>query len=199
MPAQNSSSNTPKPLTIFLVRHGQAKDPQTDIAADPDLTRLGRRQASRIARRLSREHFDHIYVSDLSRAYRTGERILKFHPGVPVTVTKAIREIAQDHSMFSTPAREKEEELIRQERQRIEAFAEGLLDEHDFGRQILIVAHGNLIRTLIPLIAGYDPRNFIMIELENTSVTILDRYPSNHAILRLANCAKHLQSREITR
>lgn len=195
---QPASPSTPRPLSIFFVRHGQAEDPQTDIAYDPDLTRLGRKQASRVARRLSREHFDHIYLSDLSRAYRTGERILKFHPDTPVTVTRTLREIAHDHFLPGSPNTESNEQAIRNERERIEAFSAHLLKTHEFGSRILVVAHGNLIRVLMPVLAGYDPQASVMIELENTSVTILEMWPSKRSILRLANCVSHLRKTDIT-
>jgi broad specificity phosphatase PhoE len=197
-PSQQHPPGARRPLTIFFVRHGQAEDPQTDVAYDPDLTRLGRKQAARVARRLSNEHFDHIYLSDLSRAYRTGERILKFHPDVPVTVTRTLREIAHDHFIPDSHNKSGSEPAILKERNRIDEFADHLCRSHEFGSRILVVAHGNLIRVLLPVLAGYNPQASVMIELENTSVTILETWPSKRSILRLANCVSHLRRSEIS-
>ena len=64
------------PLTMVFVRHGEADAHNVDQNLGAPLTRLGRRQAARVGKRLADEKFDHIYTSNLSRAYDTAAAIL---------------------------------------------------------------------------------------------------------------------------
>lgn len=187
------------PLTIVLVRHGEPQRPESDIAHDPDLTPRGRHQAARVARRLAGGHFRHIYISDLTRAYRTGEAILKYHKDVPVTVTPMIREVSHHHYTSAvTGADAGEYATIHRERANIKAFADLILSQHRPGQTIGVVGHGNFIRSLIPVLAGIPPESAIMLELYNASVTIMDRWQSGRAVLRLANCVRHLHEKDVT-
>ena len=64
-------------MELFLCRHAQPQWIKDDLCIDnPPLTELGRRQASLLGERLSRERFDHVYVSPLLRTRQTAEPIL---------------------------------------------------------------------------------------------------------------------------
>jgi 2,3-bisphosphoglycerate-dependent phosphoglycerate mutase len=64
-------------MELFLCRHAQPQWVKDDLCVDnPPLTELGRRQASLLGARLSRERFDHIFVSPLLRTRQTAEPIL---------------------------------------------------------------------------------------------------------------------------
>jgi 2,3-bisphosphoglycerate-dependent phosphoglycerate mutase len=59
---------------------------------DTDINDIGRKQAESLGRRLSKDKFDHIYSSDLSRALHTAEFITSHHTNTPFTVDKKLRE-----------------------------------------------------------------------------------------------------------
>ncbi len=83
-----------KPLTIFLVRHGQSESNLHkffDGWYDSPLTDLGIKQASLLKKRLSKERIDAVFSSDLQRARRTVELL---EMSVPVFYSSALREIS---------------------------------------------------------------------------------------------------------
>ena len=64
-------------MELVLCRHAQPQWVKDDLCIDnPPLTELGHRQALLLGARLSRERFDHIYVSPLLRTRQTAEPIL---------------------------------------------------------------------------------------------------------------------------
>lgn len=63
-----------EPTFITFVRHGQSlsnKALRWEGNGDSPLSELGQQQAALLAKRLAREHFTHVVVSDLSRAVET--------------------------------------------------------------------------------------------------------------------------------
>jgi broad specificity phosphatase PhoE len=85
---------------MFLLRHGQSHFnlhfSQTRIdpgIEDPELTPLGREQASAAARQLAGAALTRIIVSPYTRALQTAEPIWALHP-VPVVVMHEVRERA---------------------------------------------------------------------------------------------------------
>lgn len=198
--AQHRADKSESPrLTIVLVRHAQPRPADTDIAQDPDLTTRGRHQAIRVGHRLANWRFRHIYISDLTRAFRTGEAIRKHHPNTPFTVTPLIREVSHHHFTNAvTGAGAEEMATIHREKANIQAFADLLLSQHRPGQTVCAVGHGNFIRSFIPVFAGIPPESAIMLELYNASVTVMDRWQNGRAVLRLANCVKHLKDKDVT-
>ena len=186
------------PLTVVFVRHAEPVEPSEANDYDPDLTRRGRRQARRLARRLASLRFDHIYMSDLVRAYRTGEALLERHTATPVTITKSLREISSLHFIHGMPEDRHDAAAVERERRNLGHFIAHLRRYHGEGEAVLVVAHGNLIRTLIPLLAGQDPKGSVLIEVNNASVSVLDIWTDGPSILRLVNCVRHLPEKQIT-
>lgn len=187
------------PLTVVLVRHAQANLQNISMELGPLLSPLGQRQAARVAKRLSKEKFDHIYTSDMPRAYFTAQPILKFHKNTLFTVTPNIREIMHYHF---TPGPIPQDPVIRKhvmiEQERVEKFAMRLRHTHKPGEKILVICHGNFIRTLVPMLAGRSAKKSVLIDINNTAVTILEVWPSGEAVLRLANCVNHLLPGQVT-
>jgi broad specificity phosphatase PhoE len=198
--AQHGADQSEAPrLTVVLVRHAQPRATETDMAQDPDLTTRGRHQATRVAHRLANWRFKHIYISDLTRAFRTGEAIRKHHARTPFTVTPLIREVSHHHFTNAVTGADAEEmATIHREKANIQAFADLLLNQHRPGQTVCVVGHGNFIRSFIPVFAGIPPESAIMLELYNASVTVMDRWGNGHAVLRLANCVKHLKEKDVT-
>lgn len=188
----------PDVVVIYLVRHGEAEDHGNGEPADPPLTRRGRRQAARLGRRLSRVRFNHVYLSELSRAHETGEIILKRHPRTPVTVSGDLREVGSHHYQGALEAAAGVAALPDPERTALEAFVAHVRAVHLPGDCILVVAHGNLIRALVPLFAGQEPSRGLILDVSNTGLTVLECWPKGRVVLRRANCTRHLAERDIT-
>lgn len=185
-------------LKILLVRHGQAGGEERGGEIGPPLTQLGEDQAARVAKRLAKEQFTHIYSSDLSRAYHTALAIGQFHQHTPMTVTGSLREIEQ---AMNAPGRARGGRGVQQEMRRrraeIQAFAEQVLSRHALDREILVVAHGNLIRFLVATLAGVDPKKAVSFETNYASITEAVIRDGQFAWLACTNDAHHLLPHQI--
>lgn len=185
-------------LRIFFVRHGQCEGQNDPEVMDPPLTELGVRQAARIARRLADVRFDHIYFSPLKRAVDTCSAIRQMHLSTPCSVAEELKEVSKDQ-FLGIPD---DAEIIRRSRMEMEydtmiRFANRLEHKHTSG-SVLVVAHGNIILSLLSIMSGRNPRQSVLIEISNTSVCILNVWPSGVAVLKLANCTKHLTDAEMS-
>jgi broad specificity phosphatase PhoE len=190
------------PLTVVFVRHGEALAQGPDGVRkddDPPLTPLGQRQSVRLARRLERERFDHAYVSPAVRAHDTAQAIMRYHKQTPLTVLKDIDEISRDHFIVVPAAfGPANRETLRKEREAVDRFAQRLRHAHKPGQRVLVVCHGNFIRTVMPILGDRPPLKSLLMEIGNSAVTVLDVWRSGSAVVRLANCAKHLLPGEVT-
>ncbi len=188
-------------MTLFFVRHAQATEDRRDLsrAEDPPLTALGRRQATRLARRLQNERFSHAYASVMKRCRETARLALELHRHTPYTETADIMEVSRDHFVSVPKAwHPASHGMLEQEKDAMGRFANRLRHDHGPGQKILVIAHGNLIRSLMPMLGGKDARESILIEIDNASVTVLDVWSSGAVILKLANCVRHLLPGEVT-
>jgi hypothetical protein len=61
-----------------------------------------------------------------------------------------------------------------------------------------VVAHGNFIRAILPILAGRDPKESLIMESYNTAVSILEVWSTGDGILCLGNCVKHLLPSQVT-
>lgn len=195
---KSEPATPPPPLEITLVRHGQAGGEQRPGEVGSPLTRLGLRQADRVGKRLSAEEYDHIYSSDMARAFETAQAVIQHHPRTRFTVSKNIREIAGFH--FSARASRKKDERERVARE-TEAYKRFLrrLRKHGPGERILLVIHGNLIRMLISVLAGVNPRKTIALMTNNTGVFKVQLFlDDGRQLVNLTNCVKHLAPSQVS-
>ncbi len=191
------TSATRAPLTLVFVRHAQAEGRELGESGPP-LTHLGRAQARLLARRMAHSRFTHAYVSDLARARQTCDAVTE-RKMIPTTVTRDLREVAGQHAeAWLSPTAAPVTADIEGEERAMHRFASHLMNAHRAGETILIVAHGNVMRSLIAMLADGKPTSSLMLEFNNTAVTVVDIWPSNRVILRLANCVRHLQPRQMT-
>jgi len=64
-------------MDVVIIRHAQPEWVKDGLnVVNPPLTELGHRQAASLADSLKNEHFDHIFVSPLTRAIQTAEPVL---------------------------------------------------------------------------------------------------------------------------
>lgn len=65
-------------MEIVIIRHAQPEWVKNGLnVVNPPLTALGHEQADALAMSLHEEHFDHIYVSPLTRAVQTAQPVLE--------------------------------------------------------------------------------------------------------------------------
>lgn len=188
--------------TIGFVRHGitdwnieRRAQGQTDVP----LNETGKAQARALAARLKNEKWDVIYSSDLSRARETAETI-GAALNLPVYIDQRLREIScgkiegtteadrirkwgEDWETFDLGI-ESDESLI----QRGMASVKEICGENPQQR-ILIVSHGAMIGTLLPVLV---PHADTKEHLHNTSITLV-RSVEDSWECDLFNCAKHLE------
>lgn len=184
-------------LKIVLVRHGFAEGEPIDEFGTA-LTPLGRKQAVRLAKRLSREKFNHIYASDLNRAQETASAVRAFHRRTPFTVTKALREI--DEVMIvpgRIPGGRAVQEAVRRRRREIQRFAKQMVRKHARDDQILVVIHGNLIRFLISTFAGVNPKSTVYLETGHTSLNEVAFRNGEFGWVICTNDVQHLLQHQI--
>ncbi len=186
------------PLTLVFVRHGQADGRELGDSG-PGLTHLGRTQARLVAKRLMHTTFTHAYVSDLARARQTCDAITRRN-AVPITVTRDLREVAGDHAepWLSDTITPESSGSLDGEQRAMRRFVSHVLNVHRAGETVLIVAHGNVMRGLIAMLADGKATTQLMLEFYNTSVTVLDVWPSNRIVLRLSNSVLHLNPRQVS-
>lgn len=82
-------------MKLFIVRHGETEQNLAGILTgqiDGKLTEKGKAQGKEVALALSTYTFSHIYTSDLSRCTYIAERVKEFHPTIPLTIAKELRE-----------------------------------------------------------------------------------------------------------
>ena len=188
-------------VDIYLVRHGQAgedrswhyEQAQIKQLGFP-LSDLGLHQAEALAAYLSSVHFDHIYCSDLLRAYETAREIHNYHADTSINVSTELREVHAGHveEIDRLPS-----EQLAKERQRVQAMVD-LLRSYTNGESILLVAHGNIFRLLLAILSDTDPLHGMRVDMCNASVSraIIDE--SGRLRIRESNNVSFLQEEQIT-
>jgi broad specificity phosphatase PhoE len=201
--------------TLLLIRHGETewnKSKRWQGHADVPLSADGGAQAKRLAARIREEgwHIDHVYASDLSRAFETAQ-VIAAELGVSVHPRVELREIHVGvwSGMTNPEIRERYPEMwalyesgvdfqrgddgetMAVFRTRVsESFAE-LVSRHP-GERLLIVTHGGNIRTLLEHVQNLNGEYFDAF-IENTSVTEIS-WDTGHPVVVRINDALHLES-----
>jgi alpha-ribazole phosphatase len=196
---------------LILVRHGETDwntqhrfQGQTDVP----LNYTGREQAVRLAGRLTHEHIDAVYSSDLERAVETAD-IVTAHRPIDVRQDSRLRELsfgAFEGLLYSEIKERFPAELAAWERDRSipppggeslaqlvtrvqNALAE-ITARHASDR-VMIVGHGGPLRVLLCLIMGLPPEQQWQFRLEPTSWSEIGLYETG-AILSRLNDTCHL-------
>lgn len=162
--------------TIYVVRHGESegnvlgrKNQTFEAALEKEvrLTRKGNSEAKTLAKKFKNIHFDAIFSSDYARAKETAE-IIKLERKLAVQTTEAIRERqfgswAGKWHLVKYKIHEELRALSEEEKMKF-VFEDVETEEHLYERlniflreiavsypnkNILVVCHGNLMRTLL--------------------------------------------------
>ena len=82
-------------MKIIIIRHGETEENKKGIVQGQipgHLSELGKEQAKKVAKRLSKEKINVIYSSDLDRAKNTAQEIAKFHKKTLFELKQELRE-----------------------------------------------------------------------------------------------------------
>jgi len=171
---------------IILVRHGESvanakkvSQGKQDEWIDTHLTEKGRDEARKVAQRLKKEKIGIIYSSDLKRAKETAEEINKFH-SVKIKFDDRLRDILND-------------ELLEDFVKKCSDLFKEIENEE---RNILVVAHGSSVLTLLAILAGSKEEGDKIVEEHrrkygNTCVSLVEK-DGNKYNIKLIGCGKHL-------
>ncbi len=201
-------------VKLFLVRHGQTDwniNRRFQGQSDVPLNEAGRQQATALANRLSREHIDVLFASDLQRAYETARMIAAQH-ACEIRLDTRLREInfgawegltydeikhndpavlaAREADIFTTAA--PDGETLNQLTSRVESVLNDLHTQYA-DQTILIVAHGGPLQILLCLALNLSPSKYWQFHLASASLSKITYYPAG-AIINLMNDTCHLSS-----
>ncbi len=161
-------------MTLYVVRHGNTENNskgKTQGQIDTPLTDEGLEDASLLAAKLERISFDHVYSSDLGRAFITAHIIVeKLGMEQKLTRARSLREI--NYGIYANMESDKVKKICPEFKKNIsfvfpegESFAQmynrivqfiSLLEKKHMNRTILVVTHSGPIRTLISLFKKSD-------------------------------------------
>ncbi|MDO8508786.1 MAG: histidine phosphatase family protein [Nanoarchaeota archaeon] len=174
-------------MNIILVRHGESlanakgiSQGRGDEWADTRLSKEGEEQALKVAQRLKSEKIDIIYSSDLKRALQTAKEINKFHE-VKIKLDIRLRDMLDDENL---------EEFIKK-------CDESFKDIERENKNVLVVAHGSSILTLLAISTGSREEGGKIVreyssKYGNTYVSLVEKEGSKYNI-KLIGCRKHLE------
>ncbi len=188
-------------LELVLARHGQSyTNLDRALGPDTDLTDLGRQQAARLAGWLVAEGYDFtaLYCSSMRRARQTAA-IINEHYGLELIVDADLRETEVPY-LHALPQRADPltdeppspfAAEYEQMRRRVARATARILDAHAEG-QVLVVAHGGTLGTLLRLILG---SHTLLVRTELAAVHCL-RWGEGRWNLQYVNRQEHLFDRD---
>ena len=188
---------------IGLVRHGITdwnSEGRAQGVSDIPLNEEGREQATSLAHRLTKDTWDVMVTSDLSRAKETG-KIINATLEIPVIIDKRIREI-NCGKMEGTTENERIK-LWGSDWRKVDLGMESFDDVSKRGidflqeistkhanKKILVISHGALLGLTLKRLL---PHVFKETHLDNTSITTIKNHRGKWECT-LYNCTAHLES-----
>jgi alpha-ribazole phosphatase len=199
-------------MRLILTRHGETEENARKISMgqglDGSLNSQGIEQAKKLAERLKEESIQFAYVSNLTRAVRTAEEVLKFHPTVQVILSPELRErnlgihegrpnnewkeVMQQSSLPFHIYQPQEGESYSELQKRVGTFFYTLLEKHIDDTVLLLSHTGALTMLLLKLFdKPITKENYEKFKPGNTAVTILEVLP-NKITTHILNNTDHL-------
>lgn len=199
-------------MNLTLVRHGETEENQTKILQghrDTSLNATGKVQSEQVAKKLSNQHFDIVYVSDLPRAQETANYILKYHKNATIIYSNDLRERSfgifdgqpfelfekalltskQDLFTFEPPQGESIKSLYA----RVKSFFSDIFKKYK-SENILIVGHRDWLTMFFIFAKNLDltHENYIRQMPENTAVSKII-FSERKIDFQLFNATDHLE------
>ena len=200
----------------MLVRHGQStwnREHRIQGQLDPPLSDEGRRQAERLALRLSNRRLAGFYSSDLKRALETAQLIGAASGVVPVPAA-GLREIdlgAWEGLNTEELARQFPEAWARWTEEpswdvvpggegagpfeaRVAAEIDSILARHEHG-DVLVVTHGGVIQVALHRVVGRPNHGLFPFRIENASLSVIEKRNGRFVVAGV-NDTGHLEGAE---
>ena len=178
------------------MRHGQStwnQEHRIQGQLDPPLSEEGRRQATRLGRRLAGRRLAGFYSSDLTRAFDTSQLIAQV-AGIEPTPVPELREIylGEWEGLRSAEIAERYPEgwadwqkepswdlVPGGERAalfeaRVAAALESIFKRHEQG-EVLIVTHGGVIQVALHRIVGRSSHGLFAFKIQNASISVIEK------------------------
>lgn len=169
--------------TLYLVRHGQyiPEDPHT---LQPEvLTRLGRKQAALIGKRLAEVPFASLHHSTMPRAVETASLIAEYLPPMKRSATPLLCEgLPSVAPHFKAPFRKPRAEVMAT-RQRMDKAFDRFFRPSRTDRNDLIVAHGNIIRYFARKALGDAVHRWWQLDILQCSLSIVRITPTRTVLI----------------
>ena len=194
---------------LILIRHGQSVWNASNRFTgwtDVDLSEKGVVEAEEAGRQLSGNRIDVVHTSDLIRAQRTAKIVMQHnessgdnvptqydwrlnerHYGALQGLNKAetaeklgAEQVHIWRRSFDVPPPEGESLEMTAERT-IPYFTEEILTDLESGKNVLVSAHGNSLRSIVMHIEGISPEDIVSLEIP-TGVPMLYRHDENGMI-----------------
>jgi broad specificity phosphatase PhoE len=199
--------------SIYLVRHGQTAWNKEEIfrgRTDVPLDETGLKQAELVGQYFNEMEIHGIFSSPLSRAWRTAEKVAKFH-SLKVQPLKGIDDMSfgnwegrphqeireSDNKTYrqwvETPhlVRLPGGESLEDVRVRAMAAMEEVIQNH-LGKTVILVTHRVVNKVLICGILGLDNSHFWQITQDTTAINLIQHRGGKY-ILSLMNETCHLK------
>ena len=201
-------------MRFIFVRHGETEwniQGRYQGQSDIPLSEKGRAQAAALGKRFEGIPVDVVYSSPLQRAYDTARAIAE-PKGLPIRLVEGIKELdfgrwdgltlemlrEQFGDSFMKYRTEpfhypmEGEGTLNRAKLRVGAALEEIKEEYRHtDKTVVVVAHGGILKLAIFYLLDMSSRFYRCIELDNTSLTILD-IEEDRSILRVLNDAHHL-------
>jgi broad specificity phosphatase PhoE len=190
-------------MRLILTRHGKTLENEAGIVQGQmqgRLSTLGKRQAGRLAARLSKEKISAVYSSDLARAADTAKIIARKHK-LKVRTLKEYREAdfgrltGRNKTEIDWNKIPRSVESTTSLRKRAKKTLDLLYRRHK-DECVVLVGHGGINRAMIALILS-KPAGFMHnIERQrNTAVNIFEIREGKKHKVHLMNCISHLEEK----
>ena len=178
---------------LILIRHGQSvwnAENRFTGWTDVDLSEKGIKEAEEAGNELRRQVIDVVHTSDLIRAKRTAEIVIRANVSSRDTVTKSDwrlnernygalqglnkAETAEEHGAEQVRiwrrsfdvAPPEGESLEMTAKRTIPYFEEEILPDLESGVNVLVSAHGNSLRSIVMHIEGISPNDIVSFEIK---------------------------------
>lgn len=198
---------------VYLIRHGETvwnKESRFQGRSDIPLSPKGAEQAAALGKRLKKHNFTGFFSSSLSRARDTAGIIALPHQKT-VQVVPGLEELDFGHWEGLTAGEIRERfgdelkawwanplntripggETLAELAERACAALRGIVERNPDG-QVVAVAHGGTIRTIVGTVVGLDLNQYWRLRQENASLTVIEFYGWEKGILMLYNDISHL-------
>jgi 2,3-bisphosphoglycerate-dependent phosphoglycerate mutase len=192
-------------VTLVLIRHGQSlwnAENRFTGWTDIDLSKKGEKEAKEAGEKLENVAFDVVHTSALMRAQRTAEIIIKHNKisqDIPTYKDERLNErhYGSLQGLNKTETAEKygakqvhiwrrsfdisppDGESLKMTAERtLPYFKEDVLEHLDEGKNVLISAHGNSLRSIVMYIENISKEDIVKLEIQ-TGVPRIYEYENN--------------------